>query len=532
MKRTDSFWHFTSSVAIVVACHAPSTRGQGVLLRWDGDHSADGLGSSISALPDVTADGVPEILVGVINDDCGGTDFGGSYVYSGKDGTTSFVECGTGIKDVGEGFGRSVSGVVDVDGDGTADWIVGGYGYISSLGAGTGRVCVYLGKSGAFLYQVEGEQIGNGFGWSVAGLGDVDGDGRGDFVACAPYFSNTTPSNIGRAYVFSKATSTRIRFHEGEHEYDLFGWNCAGLGDVDADGVPDYAVMAVLNFSIGAVGAVYVYSGASGNALYKWTGDSATFNFGYGLEGHLDWNGDGYGDVLVGAPGGLSTDGDVFIYSGKDGTTLANVKGEDAGVQFGYSIANVGDMDGDGYAEILVGEPLNSELDTFSGRATLLSGRTLRRLYHFYGAGVSDVMFGLRVAGGQDYNGDGIPDVLISEPWPNSQGPIGGRVTLFAGNDLFLQAIPNSVTANDTIRISTRGGPPGVLSVLVITGVNGAPYFLPIKVDTLDANGEMGMKTTVPSGLAGATVTLQSFAQHAAGKKGYIDSDRETVTIH
>jgi len=71
-----------------------------------------------------------------------------------------------------------------------------------------------------------------------------------------------------------------------------------------------------------------------------------------------------------------------------------------------------------------------------------------------------------------------------------------------------------------------------VLSVLVIEDVGGTSMFLPIQVAALDANGEMALSATVPSGLAGITVTLRSFAQRAPGKHGYVDSDRETITIN
>jgi len=302
------------------------------------------------------------------------------------------------------------------------------------------------------------------------------------------------------------------------------------VGDVDADGVPDYAVTALYD-ALGKLGAVYVYSGASGNALYKWVGANPDTFFGFGLDGRLDWNHDGYGDVLVGAPGNLGTYGYVYVYSGKDGTTLATVVGEVYATQFGSSVANVGDMNGDGEPEILVGEPLNCELNHLAGRATLLDGRTLRRLYHFYGSGARDIQFGLCVAGGRDYNGDSIPDVIISEPAGSNQKPKGGRVTVFAGNDLFLQSIPDSATAGGVLELDTRGGPSGSLAILVLEDVGGSSYFLPVQIATLDANGEMALTVTVPAGLAGLTATLQSFAQNAPGKHGILDSGKETISF-
>jgi len=510
---------------------ATSARAQSVILRWNGDDTGDGLGASFATLPDVNGDGVPEVLVGEIWGDCCGTDWGAAYVFSGKDGSTYLTECGSGTKFGGDAFGRASASIGDVDGDGFADVVIGAPNYYSSLGNGAGRVCVFSGSSGALLYQVEGEEQGIGLGWAVAGIGDVDGDGRSDFLIGAPGFAYVYPPSIGRAYVRSGAAGALIRYHEGEEAYDQFGWNVAGLGDVDADGVPDYGMMAMYDPAV-EYGAVYVFSGASGNPLYKWTGVHGFDFFGYGLDGHLDWNRDGYGDILVGAPVNLYSDGYVYVYSGKDGSLLATVVGEEYGTQFGYSVANVGDMNGDGYPEILVGERLNSELNKYSGRATLLDGRTLRRVYHFYGAGLREGYFGIKVAGGEDYNGDGIPDVIITEDAGTKAAPRSGRVTIFAGNDLFLQAIPDAVTAGDALVVDTRGGAPDALALLVLLDVSGTSCFIPLQLTTLDSNGEMELSATVPSGLSGITLTLQSFAQRSAGHHGFADSDKETVSLY
>jgi hypothetical protein len=515
----------TLTASGMVILLSSGSSAQESLLHWDGDHANDNLGSAIASLPDVTGDGIPDVLVGEFSGDCNGTDTGAGHVYSGKDGTTYAVACG-----VGDGFGQSVAAVGDLDADGVSEYVIGGSAYRSSLDDKAGRVCVYSGRTGALLYQLEGKEQGNIFGFSASGVGDIDGDGVGDLLVGAVGYSFNYPVAEGRVYAFSGATGQEIRRHDGEHEYDEFGWNCAGVGDVDADGVPDYAVTALYD-SLGKFGAVYVYSGASGNALYKWVGANQDTWFGNGLDGRLDWNHDGYGDVLVGAPGNLGSDGDVFVYSGKDGTTLATVVGETSGTQFGSSVANVGDMNGDGEPEILVGEPLNSELNHLAGRATLLDGRTLRRLYHFYGSGARDIQFGLHVGGGLDYNGDGIPDVIISEPAGSNQKPKGGRVTVFAGNDLFLQSIPDSATAGDVLEIDTRGGPSGSLAILVLEDLGGSSYFLPLQIAMLDANGEMALNVTVPSGLAGLTATLRSYAQNAAGKHGIRGSGKQTISF-
>lgn len=516
---------FEATALLSLLSISPSLHAQEVIFHWSGAPN-DSFGNSTATLADVSGDGIPEVLVGAPGADCNTTDDGAAYIYSGKDGTTDAVYCGVKLhKWYSDSFGTSLTDLGDVDGDGVTDFVVGGPMYFSSLGNAAGRVCVYSGESGALLYQLEGEQKNNGFGIRVARIGDIDADGRGDILVSATSWSDTWPSLAGRAYVYSGATGVFIRSHDGEEEYDLFGSSVAGIGDVDADGVPDYAVSAANDYPLYYCGVVFVYSGASGSPLYRWTNTPTTYNFGRGLDGHLDWNSDGFGDILIGAPGGIATDGYVYVYSGKDGTVLATAVGETFGTQFGNSVANVGDMNDDGYPEILVGEPLNSELALYSGRMTLLSGRTLRRLYRFYGSGRKDMLFGYRVAGGLDYNVDRIPDLLTSEL-------AGDEVTLFAGNDLFLQATKKDVTAGDSLMIDTRGGGDGVLAALVLKEVSGTACFLPIQIGSLDVNGEMALDATVPSGLAGITLKFQSYALRPNGQRGIVDSSPETISIY
>jgi hypothetical protein len=504
---------------------SPRLHAQEIIFHWSGAQN-DQFGNTMATLADVSGDGIPEILVGAPGADCNTTADGAVYVYSGKDGTTFAVHCGVRLyKWYTDAFGASLADLGDVDGDNVTDYAIGGPVYYSSLGDGAGRVCVYSGKDGALMYQLEGEQKGIHFGATVAGIGDIDADGRADLLVAATEWADVWPSNAGRAYVYSGATGALIRSHDGEEEYDHFGYWVAGIGDVDADGTPDYAVTAQNDYPSYFIGVVFVYSGATGTLLYRWAGDATHFFFGVGVTGQLDWNGDGFGDIIVGGAGNLNTDGYVYVYSGKDGTILASAVGETFGTQFGYSVANVGDMNDDGYPEILAGEPLNSDLANFAGRVTLLSGRTLRRLYHFYGSGRADMRFGFRVAGGRDYNGDGIPDVMSSEL-------AGDEATLFAGNDLFLQATKKDVTAGDSLTIDTRGGGDGVLAALVLKEVNGTACFLSIQIGSLDVNGEMALDTSVPSGLAGITLKLQSYALRQNGQRGIVDSSSETISIY
>jgi hypothetical protein len=503
----------------LLAGKAPS---QQAIFQWDGPEVNDSFGVRVSGITDLTGDGVPEIMVSGPEVDCATKDDGVVFVYSGGDGTTVQQYCG-----VVDQFGIDLRALGDVDGDGVADLLIGGSSYDSpSHGHWAGRACIYSGSTSSLLYQLEGEDQTNGFGVAAAGIGDIDGDGHADFVVCSNSYNWYSPIGIGRAYVYSGVNGSLIRIHQGEAEYDFFGENAANVGDVDADGCPDYAIMAPLHTT---QGGAYVFSGRSGTPLYKWTGTGNNDALGHGLDGHLDWDGDGYGDVLVGSPHDLSSKGHVYIYSGRDGSTLADVKGR-AGEFFGYGVANVGDMNRDGVPEILVTAPWNSQFNQYAGRASLLSGRTLRELYEFRGSPRYQYYYGTSSAGGLDYNGDAIPDLMVGTFGYN--GATSGRVTLYAGNDLFLQPSDYDVTAGDTLTLSTRGGPAGALTLLVLTDVNGTSTFLPLVFSTLDSNDEASFTGTVPPGLAGITLSFQAFAQKATGGGGVIDSGEETISVY
>jgi hypothetical protein len=331
-------------------------------------------------------------------------------------------------------FGIALSRVDDVDGDGCEDFAVGAEYELDGLGNPTGAVSVFSGRTGALLSKVYGHVpplTGWGFGHSIDGKIDVDGDGFSDVLIGAP-LEDVGGANAGRVCVFSP--------HLGQILYDLygspgerFGDSVRSLnGDLDGDGVDDFAV--------GADGAdtAYVFSGRTGAQIFKLTGQSGS-GFGYcvGAAGKMD--GDGLVDFLVSSPFRLDSSGfptgRVSAFSGKNASKLWSVDGSSSVVSdFGLSLAHPNDLDGDGRGDCVVGAPWDDDLNGVqTGSVTVISGKTGAVLYTLYGDALLDE-FGYAVRGaGGDLDGDGVNDFLAAAPVYSRNGNGSGYVRLFSG---------------------------------------------------------------------------------------------------
>jgi hypothetical protein len=184
---------------------------------------------------------------------------------------------------------------------------------------------------------------------------------------------------------------------DGEAANDQFGWIARGIGDVDADGAPDFVTSAPTNGAGGEnAGRVYVYSSASGKLLWSVDGKKDD-QLGSGLESAGDTDGDGVEDVIASAPGN-----DVaFVYSGKDGHVLLTLHGEAKGDTFGNHVAPVGDVDHDGHADVIIGAPSNKANGENAGRAYVYSGKDGHVLLTLTGERSGD-QFGSAVSGWSD----------------------------------------------------------------------------------------------------------------------------------
>ncbi len=349
---------------------------------YTGEGSNNYAGTSIAGAGDVNGDGYADMLIGASGYD---NNTGQVYLVLGSASPSSINLSGADAVYTGEASsnfaGDSVAGAGDVNGDGYADLLIGAYGNSS----GTGRAYLVLGKADPGSINLAdadavytGETSSNA-GDSVAGAGDVNGDGYADLLIGA----STYNGSVGRAYLVlgsaspsSMPLSAANAIYTGEGTGDYAGDSVAGAGDVNGDGYADLLVGASSYSS--ETGCVYLVLGSASpstmilsaaDAIYIGATNSLA---GYSLKGAGDVNADGYADLLIGAPG----TGRVYLVLGSASPgslalSAANViyTGEDSGSGAGISVAGVGDVNGDSYADLLVGANAYSS-DT--GRAYLI----------------------------------------------------------------------------------------------------------------------------------------------------------------
>ncbi|KAA3638503.1 MAG: hypothetical protein DWP92_06020, partial [Armatimonadetes bacterium] len=308
---------------------------------------------SLACAGDVNNDGITDIIVGTSQTEHVVNDAGKAFIYSGTDGTLIREVIGL---TVGDNFGWDVDGVGDLNQDGYADVIIG-----APNDQGIGSVSLVSGLDGSTIHYILGMESLSFFGKSVSGLNDIDDDGIEDFIVGAPSEDNTG-SNSGAARLYSGATAVLIRTHLGAGLTDGLGGAVARLGDADGDQVGDYAIGAGgSDVTFPNAGAVYVYSGLTGTEIFHDYGSESGEQLGIAVSFAGDIDSDGRADVIAGAwksDAGGTDMGEVLAYSGASGAILYSLVSSVAG--FGFSLDYAGDVNSDNRPDFLVGAPLTS----------------------------------------------------------------------------------------------------------------------------------------------------------------------------
>ena len=380
--------------------------------------SAAALGSGVTGVGDVDHDGYDDVVVGAPGYS---SSTGRAYLYGGTAAGLATVATTTWTGGTaGDLYGTGVANVGDVDGDGEPDLVIGAPGVTGSTGAAYLYRGTASGPSTTVTSTLPGGSLGSSFGGILAAVGDLNNDGYADLAVGAPNYS----TNRGRAYVYlGSATgySTTAHMMTGGNASEYAASALAGAGDVNSDGYDDLLVGGYgYNANQGRV-RLYLGSaaGVSSVASQTLTGIAAA-NFGAGVDGVGDVNGDGYDDIVVGAATeGFLGAAHVYLGAGSGVATSATVSwsGPEIASGFGARVSRAGDTNGDGYPDILVGAPGDH---TFTGSVSLYEssatgpGATVRT---FLEGDSTNSYFGLALAALGDVNGDGYGDVAIGAPF-------------------------------------------------------------------------------------------------------------------
>lgn len=338
------------------------------LYRIDGQGAGDQFGRTLAVIGDLNDDKVPEFIVGAPAGDVEGlTDAGYVGLYSGKDGRRIGYYPGT-MKNFR--LGHSLAALGDINGDSIPDFALGTPFASQGEKEDIGAVIIELSQHQPLKYQplnLYGESAEDKFGWAIASIGDVDGDQIADIAVGAPEVKSSGEVSVGRVYILSGNSGAILYKIDGTQPSERFGFSVAGIDDVNGDETADFIVGApVVDLSektapglsgsfISGAGKAYVFSGRDGSLIFQLEGSPAGSSFGLCVaSGDID--GDGLSDIIVGDPSTSQKAGSVQVFSGRDGKCLHvfsnNVNKKE---EFGRAVSCANDLNGDGRDDIIVG---------------------------------------------------------------------------------------------------------------------------------------------------------------------------------
>ena len=560
-------------------------------------------GRSVSSAGDVNGDGYDDLIIGAYRADPNGDSqagetyvvyggasapgTGGRFNLSDLDGSNGFIL--TGI-DAFDWSGFSVSSAGDVNGDGYDDLIIGSP-FADPNGDSSGEIyIVYGGASapgedgvldlstldGTNGFILTGIDAGDGSGRSVSSAGDVNGDGYDDLIIGAYYGSDNYAGETYIVYGGASAPGTRgvldLSILDGTNgftltgidAFDFSGWSVSSAGDVNGDGYDDLIIGAYWADPNGdrEAGETYiVYGGASapgtdgvldlsdldGTNGFILTGIDAGDRSGFSVSSAGDVNGDGYDDLIIGAwdatPNGGSSGETYIVYGGANapgtdgvldlsalnGTNGFTLIGIDANDRSGFSVSSAGDVNGDGYDDLIIGAYGANPNGDSSGETYIVYGGasapgtdgvldlgTLNGTNGFTLTGIdANDYSGFSVSSAGDVNGDGYDDLIIGARFadPGGDNRAGETYIVYGGATGTESLVP--ITAQGMAAADNFTGNAGADSFTAIATndvVRGGAGDDMISVTALDfaaIDGGTGVDTLVLEG-AGLALDLTS----------------------
>jgi hypothetical protein len=400
-------------------CEEPGT-GWCLARRFPGEYALGELGFRFGEPLDMDGDGKADVAAGARFRTQGVYQSGIATVWSGANGAKLREWEGAGDNGL---FGHWVLPVPDLDGDGLADVVISAPNSAPD-GKLRGIVTARSPKSGNTIWTRTAEREEN-LGWHLDLAGDQDGDGVEDIFAGAP-----TGHDAGRVYLLSGKDGSVLRTYKPDDHRSSFGWYVARIDDLDGDGKAELLVGAFQGEDPPGdpKGAIYLFSGASGTLLRQWIAPDSVRGFGEIVTPVGDLDGDGRPDVAVSSPrtsdNTRSKPGEVQVFSTRDGSEIRHWTGIQPGALYGRMVVDAGDIDGDGTHDVAISAPWFRYLDPTikdpegiptdrTGRVEIRSGKTGDVLAEWFGD-QADCWFGFHIRRAPDPDGKGRPALLIS----------------------------------------------------------------------------------------------------------------------